>query len=172
MGEYKTFETERLILKTTSFEDAEFVLKLFNCPKWLKYIGSQNVKSVDEAQDYIADKMLPQLERLGFGNYTVIRKLDFAKLGICGLYDREGLAGIDIGFAFLPDYEGNGYALEAAKRLKQAAFDDFSINEIVAITTKDNLASQTLLRKLGLALSATTKISNDEEELLLYKITK
>jgi RimJ/RimL family protein N-acetyltransferase len=62
--------------------------------------------------------------------------------------------------------------LEAAKRLKQAAFDDFSINEIVAITTKDNLASQTLLRKLGLALSATTKISNDEEELLLYKITK
>ena len=116
--------------------------------------------------------MLPQLERLGFGNYTVIRKSDQAKMGICGLYDRDGLDGLDIGFAFLPEYEGKGYAFESANKLKQVAFTEFGITEIVAITTQDNTASQKLLEKLGLTLTGATKIPNDNEELLLYKISK
>ncbi len=116
--------------------------------------------------------MVIQLERLGFGNYTVIRKSDHAKLGICGLCDREGLEGLDLGFAFLPEFERNGYALESANRLKQSAFDEFGINEIVAITTQDNISSQKLLAKLGLINAGTTKIPNDDEELLLYKINK
>jgi hypothetical protein len=46
--------------------------------------------------------MTPQLKKLGFSSYTVIRKTDNAKVGSSGLYDREGLEGIDLGFAFLP----------------------------------------------------------------------
>ena len=172
MTEYKTYETERLLLKPTSEEDAEFVFELFNTPNWLKYIGNRNVLSIESAREYINFKMLPQLERLGFGNYTVIRKSDHISMGICGLYDREGLDGIDIGFAFLPEYGGNGYAFESANKLKQVAFTEFGITEIVAITTQDNTTSQKLLEKLGLTFTGTTKIPNDDEELLLYKISK
>jgi RimJ/RimL family protein N-acetyltransferase len=172
MTEYKTYETERLLLKPTSEVDAEFVFELFNTPNWLKYIGNRNVLSIESAKEYIKCKMLPQLERLGFGNYTVIRKSDHVSMGICGLYDREGLDGLDIGFAFLPEYGGNGYAFESANKLKQVAFTEFGITEIVAITTQDNTASQKLLEKLGLTLTGTTKIPNDDEELLLYKINK
>ena len=114
MGPYKTFESERLIIKPTLEEDAAFIFKLFNSPKWLKNIGDRNITSPDMAKDYILTKMQPQLERLGFSNYTLIRKMDHVKIGCCGLYDREGLEGIDIGFAFLPEYEGKGYAYEAA----------------------------------------------------------
>ena len=172
MTGYRTFETERLILKPTLEEDAAFVWELLNTPKWLKYIGDRNVKSVEDAKVYIKIKMLPQLESLGFGNYTVIRKSDDAKLGICGLYDRVGLEGIDIGFAFLPEHEGYGFAFEAVARLKRAAFEEFGIDELIAITTKNNTASQKLLEKLGLVLTGTTKIPNDDEELFLYKINK
>ena len=172
MTEYKTYETERLLLKPTSEEDAEFVFELFNTPNWLKYIGNRNVLSIESAREYINFKMLPQLERLGFGNYTVIRKSDHISMGICGLYDREGLDGIDIGFAFLPEYGGNGYAFESANKLKQVAFTEFGITEVVAITTQDNTTSQKLLEKLGLTFTGTTKIPNDDEELLLYKISK
>lgn len=171
MTEYKTYETERLLLKPTSEEDAAFVFELFNTPDWLRYIGNRNVLSIENAREYIKCKMLPQLERLGFGNYTVIRKSDHVSMGICGLYDREGLDGLDNGFAFLPEYGRNGYAFEAANKLKQVAFTKFGITEIVAITTQDNIASQKLLEKLGLTLTGTTKIPNDDEELLLYKIS-
>jgi len=170
MNGSKKFKTERLILRPTSEKDAEFIVELFNTPKWLKYIGDRNVKSVESAKDYIKTKMLPQLKRLGYSNYTIIRKSDNIKTGICGLYDRDGLEGIDIGFAFLPVYERQGYAFESANKLKNVAFDEFGIKEINAITTKENISSQRLLEKLELKLIGTTKLPNDDKELMLYKI--
>lgn len=168
MTKYKSFETERLILKPTSEKDAEFVYQILNTPKWIQYIGERNVKTIELAKEYIKNKMTPQLERLGYSNYTMIRKLDNVKIGSCGLYDRDGLKGIDIGFALLPEYENKGYAFEAADKLKNIAFNEFDISEISAITTKDNISSQKLLEKLGLKLIGTTKVPGDEEELLLY----
>lgn len=168
----KNFETERLILTPTSESDAEFILELLNTPKWLNYIGDRNVKTVEDARNYIIKRMIPQLERLGFSNYTVITKLDQKKIGTCGLYDREGLQGLDIGFAFLPEYENKGFAFEASNRMKEAAFADFGITTISAITALDNTSSQKLLEKLGLELIGKTKLPNEDEELLLYKIEK
>jgi len=172
MSLYKTFKTERLIIRPTSEEDAEFIFELLNTPKWIKNIGDRNVNSVEIAKDYILNKMQPQLERLGYSNYTLIRKSDNVKIGTCGLYDRDGLDGIDIGFAFLPDYEGNGFGFEAADKIKNVAFNEFGIKVISAITTKNNVSSHKLLEKIGLELTGTTKLPNDNEELLLYKIEK
>lgn len=172
MGPYKTFESERLIIKPTTEEDAAFIFELFNSPKWLKNIGDRNITSPDMAKEYILTKMQPQLERLGFSNYTLIRKTGKVKIGCCGLYDREGLEGIDIGFAFLPEYEGKGFAFEAADKLKNVAFNEFGLPALSAITSKHNVASQRLLEKLGLTLLGTTALPNANEELLLFKIEK
>lgn len=170
MKTYKHFETERLILQPTAEEDAEFILELVNTPKWLANIGDRNVKSVEDARAYIKNKMTPQLKKLGYGNYTLLRKLDNIKIGTCGLYDREGLEGIDIGFAMLPDYENSGYGFESATKLIEVGVKEFNIKLISAITTKENIASQKLINKLGLKFIKTVKIPNDEEELLLYSI--
>jgi RimJ/RimL family protein N-acetyltransferase len=35
-------------------------------------------------------------------------------VGMCGLIKRKTLDDVDIGFALLPEYEGNGFATEAA----------------------------------------------------------
>lgn len=167
---YKSFQTVRLILEPTSEKDAPFIFELMNTPKWIKYIGDRNVNSIEEAKEYIINKMQPQLEKLGYSNYTVIRKVDNVKLGSCGLYDREGLNGIDIGFAFLPEHENKGYALEAANKIKKVGFEQFGISQISAITTKDNIDSQKLIEKLGLKFDSIIKLPNDNEALLLYKI--
>ena len=102
---YKSFETERLFIRPTTTIDSYFILELFNSPKWIENIGDRNIKSLEDASNYIEKNMISQLQRLGYSNYTVIRKSDNVKIGSCGLYDREGLDGIDIGFAFLPEYK-------------------------------------------------------------------
>ena len=170
MNNYQTFETDRLVLRPTLPEDASFLLELMNTPKWLKYIGDRNVHSLEEAIQYIQERMTPQLERLGYSSYTMIRKVDGTKLGTCGLYDREGLSGIDIGFALLPSFEQQGYAFEAAHQLKEAAQYIFNIATIQAITTQDNFGSQRLLEKLGLVFIELIKIPGDDKELMLYRI--
>ena len=168
--DYKTFDTERLHLRPANKEDSAFILELLNTPKWLQYIGDRNVKSLEAAEKYIAERMLPQLERLGFGNYTVIRKVDGVKLGCCGIYDREGLEGVDIGFSFLPEFEGKGYAYESAVCVKEAAFSVFNLKKIGAITLEENMASRKLLEKVGLQFSKMIQVGEDPEELCYYEL--
>lgn len=169
---YTFFETDRLNLRATHLEDAEFVLKILNMPKWKLYIGDRNVHTKEEASDYIKERMLPQLERIGYGNYTMIRKSDGAKIGLCGLYDREGLDGVDIGFATLPAFEGKGYTYEAASFILEKAFDTFNLNQVQGITSKKNIASQHLLEKLGLKNMGEVHLPGDEEALYLFQINR
>lgn len=166
---YKTFETERLFLRPTDIEDAAFVLELMNTPKWLKNVGNRNLQSIQDAENYIKTKMRPQLERLGYSNYSVIRKSDNCILGSCGLYDREGLEGIDIGFAFLPQYENQGYAFESSNKIKEVAIQEFKLTEINAITIKENVGSIKLLTKLGFKFTKIIHLPNDPEDLLFYQ---
>jgi len=167
---HKTFETERLFIRPTTLEDAAFILELFNSPKWRKFIGDRNIKTVKHAKVYISNKIQPQLEKSGFSNYTVIRKADGFKIGSCGLYDREGLDNIDIGFAFLPKFEKKGYAFEATSEIKRAAKEEFELRDLSAITLEENLDSTRLLEKLGFKLKNKFHLPDDPEELLLYHL--
>ena len=169
---YKSFETERLILRPTAEVDSSFIFELLNTPKWIKNIGNRNVNSIEDAEIYIKNKMLPQLEKLGYSNYTVIRKSDGTKIGTCGLYNREGIDGIDIGYAFLPQYERKGYAFESVSKLKEVAISDFKISHISAITDRENKASQNLLERLGFKFEKIVQLPNDNEELLLFKLKR
>ena len=93
-------------------------------------------------------------------------------IGASGLYDREGVDGIDIGFAFLPQYEKQGYAFEAASKVKETGFNIFSLEKLSAITTVDNLESQRLLDKLGFKFQQRIFLPHDDAELMLYNVNK
>lgn len=165
-----SFETERLLLKPTTSDDAEFIYELLNSPKWLKYIGDRNINKIEDAIAYIEKRIRPQQIKLGYSNYTVIRKKDGAKIGSCGLYDRQELEGIDLGFAFLPSFEKQGYGFESANRLLDAGINTHNLKQISAITTRDNIDSQRLLQKIGLKHIENIVLPGDIEEIMLYRI--
>lgn len=167
-----TFTTDRLLLTPTSLADAALFLELLNTPKWLEFIGDRHVTSLEAAQKYIVTRVLPQYERLGYGNYTVSLLSNGTKIGCCGLYDRKGLEGVDIGFSYLPAYERKGYGYEAACCIRDAAFNYFEIDRLGAITAQKNVASQGLLQKLGFAYLKKITLENDPEELLYYELNK
>lgn len=162
------YETERLILRPTAVEDAEFILALLNSPGWLEHIGDRNIHSIDEAAKYIQDRMLPQYEEKGYGNYTLISKEDGLKLGTSGIYARPGLEDVDIGFSMLPEYMGRGYSYEAATKMMWLAQHEFGIKKITAITTRANIASQNLIKKLGMTYIKDVEIDGDDEILMQF----
>ncbi len=164
-----TIDTERLLLRPTGLDDAEFILQLLNTPGWLKFVGDRNVHDEKQAAQYIQDRMLPQLDRLGHSNNTIIRKEDGAKVGCCGLYDRDGIDGLDIGFALLPEYERMGYAYEASQAVIDYGKLHFNLNLVNAITDPQNLPSQKLLTKLGLSFVKNIILPNEEVTLMLYQ---
>lgn len=164
----KVLTTKRLNIRSVEVEDAKFILELMNTPKWIQFIGDRNVRTVEEARIYIKEKALPQLEKYGYGNNVIIRKEDGLKLGTCGLYYREDRDDPDIGFVFLPQYEGKGYAYEASYQLMLAAKEDYGLSELSAYTLEDNGSSRKLLERLGFSLKGIGSLPNNDEELLHY----
>ncbi|WP_345202881.1 GNAT family N-acetyltransferase [Chryseobacterium ginsengisoli] len=168
-SENNFYETERLILRPMSLEDGEFILDLYNRPKFIQFIGDRNLKTITDAENYIQNRFLPQMEKLGFGNYLMITKDENQKVGAVGIFEREGLDVVDIGFSLLDEFEGKGYAYEAAIKVKSIGMDDFGLKKISAITTKDNFSSQRLIEKLGLTFQKFVNIPGDPEELMYYE---
>ena len=168
-NENKVYETERLIIRPMSLEDADLIFELYNMPKFIKFIGDRNINSLADAENYIKAKFLPQFEKLGFGNYLIELKEGNIKIGGVGLFEREGLDIVDIGFSVLERFEGKGYMFEAAQKVKSIGMDDFGLNKISAITVKDNFSSQKLIERLDLKFQKYVTLPNEDEELMYYE---
>lgn len=161
-------ETNRLILRKFIIDDAGFVLELLNSPSWLKYIGDRNVKNLEDAKNYISDKLISSYIKNGFGLYEIILKKDNIPVGMCGLIKRDTLENIDLGFALSPVFTGNGYAFEAAFATLNYAKTVLKLERIIAITTTENKNSIKLLEKLKFVFEKMVPLSNEEEELMLF----
>jgi len=89
-------------------------------------------------------------------------------MGICGLLKRDTLDHVDIGFAFLPKFWGNGYALESAKGIMMYGQNVMGLKRILAITSPNNEASIALLKKLGFKFERLTRLSDETPEVKLF----
>lgn len=164
----KVLETERLILRRVTVEDDEFILELLNDPAWLRFIGDRGVRTLDAARAYILNTLVSMYERLGFGLYLTELKGEGVPVGVCGLIKRDSLDDVDIGFAFLPQFRGKGYAYESASAVMEYGKRTFDLNRVVAITSPDNYDSARLLEKLGFKFEGTVKLSDDDAGVSLF----
>jgi len=161
-------ETDRLVLRRLSTDDAEFINELLNQPSFLRYIGDKEVRSNADAVRYIQTGPLASYERFGFGLYLVELKESGASIGICGLLKRDSLPDVDVGFAFLPSYWSQGYAFESASAVMTYGREVLGLRRIVAITSPDNDPSIRLLERIGLRFEGLIKLSEDQSEVRLF----
>lgn len=166
----EVIETARLLLRPFILEDSDFILKLLNTKGWIKYIGDRNVKTTEQARQYLENGPLRSYQTNGFGLNLVQLKTNNKPIGMCGLIKRGYLDHPDIGFAFLPDYTGQGYAYEIAKRTVQYALTQLEKEKILAITLPENSSSIKLLEKIGFRYQKNFVDNDTNEELSLYSI--
>ncbi|MGW6194185.1 GNAT family N-acetyltransferase [Bacillus cereus] len=159
-------ETERLTLRWLDVKDAPFILELVNDPAWIQFIGDKGIKNLEDAKKYILNGPVDMYNKMGFGLYLVERKEDLTPLGMCGLIKRDSLEDVDIGFAFLEKVRSKGYGYESAAAVIEYGVQKLGLKRIVAITSIDNVASGTLLEKVGLRFEKI--ISDSGEDLKLF----
>ncbi len=163
-------ETDRLILRLITKNDAPFILKLLNDESWLRFIGDKGVKTIEDAEHYILTGPIDMYEKLGFGLYIVELKENSTPIGMCGLIKRITLEDIDIGFALLSEYQSNGYAYEAAAATLVYGNQQLGLKRIVAITTINNTTSSALLKKLGMTYERNLTLPHQAEDLKYFSI--
>ena len=163
-------ETERLTLRQLTTDDAEFMFELFNDPSFIRNIGDRNIRTIDDACQYIVNGPVASYAKNGFGLYLVVLKETGESIGMCGLIRRDGLEDVDIGYAFLPRFWSKGYASEAAQAVKEYAKDVVGLKRMVAIVDPANEGSIRVLEKLGLHYEKMVRLSADDIDLKLFAI--
>jgi RimJ/RimL family protein N-acetyltransferase len=165
------FETERLILRRFDFEDASFVIALLNQPSFIANIGDRGVRSIDDARRYLRDGPMAMYQEHGFGLWHVARKIDGVAVGMCGLLKRNHLPDVDVGYAFLPEYWGIGYAYEAASATLRHGAEKFGLGRVIGVVSEGNSASIRVLEKLGMRFEQMYPMHADEPLVRLYGVS-
>lgn len=159
----RVLETDRLVLRRFTLDDAEFILRLVNEPSWLRYIGDKHVRNLDDARNYLRTGPLHMYEHYGFGMYLVELKDGGVAVGSCGLLKRDSLPEPDIGYAFLPEHWGKGYALEAASAVLKYGHREHRLPRILAITSPDNDRSIKILHGCGMHFKRMIEMAEHDE---------
>lgn len=151
--------------------DADFIINLVNSQGWLIFIGDRNIHNTDQAINYLENGPLKSYKENGYGLCIVETKEAQISIGLCGLIKRDYLIHPDIGFAYLPEFMGFGYACEMAKAIVEYSNSILSINTIKAIVMEQNQRSIHLLEKIGMNFVKTLVLPNEETEILWYQLS-
>lgn len=112
--------TERLILRRMEISDAPALFRMNADPEVLRHVGDRPFEDL-AAAEALVHEMHTRYARDEFGRWAVVRRDDDEFVGWCGLrpVEREGA---DLGFRFLREFWGRGYATESALACVEVAF--------------------------------------------------
>jgi RimJ/RimL family protein N-acetyltransferase len=166
---YKIIQTTRLYLRQFTIDDASLILAL-NTPTVLKYVHERLPKDVEDAKQIIQNIILPQYELYQLGRFAVHVKEDNRFVGWCGLKFLKDENEIDLGYRFMENEWGKGFATEAAKATLQWGFTEKNLETIIGRAHIDNIASQNVLQKVGLVYDKD--IEEEDTIVKVYSLTK
>lgn len=164
----KILETERLILRAWTHDDAQRLFEICGDAEVMKYIGTRKpYKTIEQAREFLIWATDYQAEN-NFCRWAVLEKTSGEILGSCGFARPHGTVEIELGYLFDRKFWGKGFATEAAKNCLNYGFDELGFDEVIAITDLENVASQKVLEKIGFVQRGIEKI--DDEDNLIYII--
>lgn len=146
-------KTKNLILRKFEETDAERMFLMDSNPEVMKYIGVAPLSDPNESKNII--KIIrQQYADNGVGRLAVIEKESGLLIGWSGLklltQEINGYNNVyDLGYRFLPEFWGKGYALESAKASLDYGFNELKTDIIYAHAHSENKGSNHILRKLG-----------------------
>lgn len=161
-------DTPRLELHELTADDALFILGLVNQPSFLANIGDKGVRTLEDAKQFILDGPWRRDQPPGHGQFRVELKANGTAIGVCGILYRERIDVTDVGAAFLPEYQRQGYGIEAASAVIEYGKTTLGVVKISALTSEENQASIALLEQLGMSFERMVKMTDDDPGTVLY----
>lgn len=143
-------ETPRLRLRTFSLDDAEtYYRQIRSDPEVTRYLLSGTRESVD-ATARLLERFMSEYGQRGFGIWAVEEKATGALIGHAGLHKMGDADDIEVAYAFTRSAWGKGYATEAGRACLDYGFTTAQLPIIYGVAVPDNMASRSVLLKLGM----------------------
>jgi RimJ/RimL family protein N-acetyltransferase len=163
-----SIETAQLLLRPFTLDDAEAYWPLLSLPAVLRYVGEAPRTSLDEVRSILQAAPLRDYAVRGYGRMACIDKHSGKLVGFSGLKYLADLRETDIGYRFLPECWGRGYATESAQALIAHGRAAHGLGRIVGLVDPANGASRRVLGKLGLAYERDLDAAEGHGAMQLY----
>lgn len=150
MAPPQPIETERLLLRQFVADDAEEFLPLGSHPDVIRFTGERPLQSAKASRELLVANQLRDYSVHGYGRMACIEKSSGRMIGFSGLKFLEDMQETDIGYRFLPDCWGKGFATESSLAVIRAQCVPLGLTRLIGLVLPDNTASANVLRKLGL----------------------
>ncbi len=149
-GPFPTLETERLVLREITPDDAEALFAIHGNAEAMRWFGNDPMPTIEAAHETIA--AFDGWRRTPNPGHRWCVQLKSAPdlIGTCGLFKwNRNWRTCDIGYELSVTHQGNGYMAEAVSRIIDWGFEAMQLNRIEAGIHPDNAASLTLAKRLG-----------------------
>jgi RimJ/RimL family protein N-acetyltransferase len=130
-------ETQRLILREYTEEDAPAFFQLNSDPQVMRYVPDQPMQSVEQARQILISHPMTDYRERGYGRYACVLKDTGENIGFCGPKYLKEIGEIDLGFRFLPSHWNKGLATEAARASLDYSFTNLRLPEVVGFAELD-----------------------------------
>lgn len=144
-------ETERLIIRDWSPEDAVAAFAIYGDPEVMRYVGNgKPFESLEQTKE-ILGRIIARTKDQPLGFWAVENKPTGELIGGALLQDLPDHSDVEVGYHLGKPWWGKGYATELSTALVRYGFDTLKLNKIVGVTYPENLPSQRVLTKSGLS---------------------
>jgi RimJ/RimL family protein N-acetyltransferase len=165
----KILETERLILRNWTLDDAPKLFEICSNAEVMKFIGTRKPHETIEQANEILRWATDYQKENNFCRWAVILKENQEIVGSCGFARPHGTTEIELGYFLARKFWGKGLATEAAGACLRYGFENLNFREIIAMTDLENVASQKVLEKIGFAQRGIETFNGDENLVYLAK---
>ncbi len=154
-------ETDRLILRPLSAEDADAHISMMADPAVARFLSlTKEPESYELRWSNFAAK-LGHWQMLGFGFFSLFERRPDGGVGEwagrVGPLKPAGWPALEVGWGIAPAFWGRGYAPEAARATMQWTFDVFpDLDRIISLIDPENANSQAVAKKIGETNSGET----------------
>jgi ribosomal-protein-alanine N-acetyltransferase len=146
----KIIETQRLLLRTWSPDDAEAVLRIYSHPDVTYFLGTGAPDQTLEDALKRIQRGISHQERHGYGFWAVVEKATARLIGTCGLKHLEDGVPVEVGYHLARPVWGRGFATEAAAACLRYGFEQLHFDRILAVVAPANFASVRVIEKIGM----------------------
>jgi RimJ/RimL family protein N-acetyltransferase len=142
-------QTDRLILREFTLDDAEAFFLMNSDPEVLRYTGDAGVSDMDEARKVLVERPLADYKKYGYGRWACVDKATGEVIGFAGLKFLDDFQDIDLGYRFRPAWWGRGLATEACRPIVDYGFQTLGLPHILGLVKPEHARSIRVLTKLG-----------------------
>lgn len=164
-----TLETERLRLRAFRHEDLDAYAAICADPEVMRYLGTGVTLNRNDTWRAMAG-ILGHWKLLGYGMFAMEVRETGELIGRTGYLNPPGWPGFELGWVLGRPWWGKGYAVEAAIKCRDYAFDAMGRDRLISLIRPDNHRSIKVAEKIGEALAGEVELLGSKA--LIYEIRK